>query len=305
MTWPPVRMAISCNMAFLRSPKPGALTAAIFNPPRSLFTTKVANASPSTSSAMIRRGLVVWMTDSSNGTMGCSEDSFFSCRRIYASSRSEVILSPLVTKYGERYPRSNCIPSTTSVSVSRPLFSSTVMTPSLPTFCMASAIWEPISVSPLAEIVPTWATSAESTTGRELSLIFEMTCSTAWSTPLLRSIGFMPAATDFSPSRTIDCAKTVAVVVPSPASSLVLDATSLTIWAPMFSNLSSSSTSLATVTPSLVMRGAPNDLSNTTLRPFGPNVILTASARVLIPLSMRLRASVSNRTSLAAIYNSP
>jgi hypothetical protein len=32
----------------------------------------------------------------------------------------------------------------------------------------------------------------------------------------------------------------------------------------MFSNLSSSSISLATVTPSLVMRGAPNDLSMTT-----------------------------------------
>jgi hypothetical protein len=38
----------------------------------------------------------------------------------------------------------------------------------------------------------------------------------------------------------------------------------------MFSNLSFSSISLATVTPSLVMRGAPNDLSMTTLRPFGP-----------------------------------
>jgi hypothetical protein len=37
----------------------------------------------------------------------------------------------------------------------------------------------------------------------------------------------------------------------------------------MFSNLSESSISLATVTPSLVMRGAPNDLSMTTLRPFG------------------------------------
>ena len=49
----------------------------------------------------------------------------------------------------------------------------------------------------------------------------------------------------------------VAVVVPSPASSLVFDATSRTIWAPMFMNLSSSSISLATVTPSLVVRGAP------------------------------------------------
>jgi hypothetical protein len=42
---------------------------------------------------------------------------------------------------------------------------------------------------------------------------------TALSTPRFRSIGFMPAATDFRPSMTIDCARTVAVVVPSPAAS--------------------------------------------------------------------------------------
>ena len=35
------------------------------------------------------------------------------------------------------------------------------MTPSLPTFCIASAIISPIAVSPLAEIVPTWAISSE------------------------------------------------------------------------------------------------------------------------------------------------
>ena len=112
----------------------------------------------------------------------------------------------------------------------------------------------------------------------------------------------MPAATDFMPSRTMAWARTVAVVVPSPASSLVRDATSRTICAPMFSNLSSSSISLATVTPSLVMRGAPNDLSMTTLRPLGPSVTFTASARMSTPLSMRLRASVLNLTCLAAIY---
>jgi hypothetical protein len=77
----------------------------------------------------------------------------------------------------------------------------------------------------------------------------------------------MPAATDLAPSLTIAWASTVAVVVPSPAWSEVLLATSRTICAPMFSNLSSSSISLATVTPSLLMRGAPNDLSRTTLRP--------------------------------------
>ena len=111
----------------------------------------------------------------------------------------------------------------------------------------------------------------------------------------------MPAATDLMPSRTIAWASTVAVVVPSPATSLVLLATSRTIWAPMFSNLSASSISLATATPSLVMRGAPKLLSSTTLRPFGPSVTLTASARMSTPRSMRSRASPLKRTSLAAI----
>jgi len=51
----------------------------------------------------------------------------------------------------------------------------------------------------------------------------------------------------------------------------------------MFSNLFSSSISLATVTPSLVMVGAPHDFSMMTLRPLGPSVTLTASASVLTP----------------------
>src|SRR4030043_411774 len=66
------------------------------------------------------------------------------------------------------------------------------------------------------------------------------------------------------------CAKTVAVVVPSPAVSDVLLATSFTILAPMFWKWSSRSISLATVTPSLVTVGAPNDLARTPFRPFGP-----------------------------------
>ena len=179
--------------------------------------------------------------------------------------------------------------------------SSTVMTPSLPTFCIASAIILPICLSPLDEMVPTWATSADEPTFLERFSMSLTTAATAMSMPRLRSIGFMPAATDLAPSRTMAAASTVAVVVPSPALSLVFWATSRTICAPMFSNLSSSSISLATVTPSLVMRGAPNDLSITTLRPLGPSVTLTALARVSTPRSMRSRASMENFTSLAAI----
>jgi chaperonin GroEL len=56
----------------------------------------------------------------------------------------------------------------------------------------------------------------------------------------------------------------VAVVVPSPATSLVAVATSRTSWAPWFWKTSSTSISRAMVTPSLVIVGAPNFLSRTT-----------------------------------------
>src|SRR3974390_1986413 len=197
------------------------------------------------------------------------------------------------------------MPSTTSSSVSSDLASSTVMTPSLPTFFMASERNLPISASPLAEMVPTWAISTFEVTFLEFLTRSATTASTAKSIPRFRSIGFMPAATDFAPSRTMAAANTVAVGVPSPAASAALEATSRTIWAPMFSNLSSSSISLATVTPSLVMRGAPNDLSSTTLRPLGPSVTLTALARMSTPRSMRSRASTPNLTSLADIVGFP
>src|SRR5215210_3330706 len=121
--------------------------------------------------------------------------------------------------------------------------------------------------------------------------------------PRFRSIGFMPAATGLAPSRTIEAARTVAVVVPSPAMSLDFEATSRTIWAPMFSNLSDSSISFATVTPSLVMRGAPNDFSMTTLRPLGPRVTFTASARTLTPLRIAVRAPSEKRSSFADIIH--
>ena len=88
--------------------------------------------------------------------------------------------------------------------------------------------------------------------------------------PRLMSIGLPPAVTALTPSRKIAWASTVAVVVPSPATSDVLLATSRTSWAPMFSG-SSSSISLATETPSLVDSGEPNFFSSTTLRPLGPS----------------------------------
>jgi len=56
--------------------------------------------------------------------------------------------------------------------------------------------------------------------------------STAVSMPRFSAIGFAPAATFFRPSRTTAWASTVAVVVPSPATSFVAVATSRTSCAP-------------------------------------------------------------------------
>ncbi len=78
ITWPPVRIAMSSSIALRRSPNPGALTAATLRPPRSLLTTKVANASPSMSSATINNGFADLATASSRGSSDCRLDSFFS-----------------------------------------------------------------------------------------------------------------------------------------------------------------------------------------------------------------------------------
>ena len=70
---------------------------------------------------------------------------FLSVNKMYGLSKSASILSLSVTIYCDRYPLSNCIPSTTSKEVSIPLDSSIVITPSLPTFSIASAINLPTS----------------------------------------------------------------------------------------------------------------------------------------------------------------
>ena len=163
------------------------------------------------------------------------------------------------------------------------LASSTVIVPSLPTLSIASAMISPISPSQLAETVATWRTSSRSETFLLSRSNLTTPASTALSIPLLRYTGFAPAATFLSPSRYTLAAKTVAVVVPSPARSDVLEATSLTIWAPIFSYGSCRSISFATVTPSLVTVGEPNFLSIKTFLPLGPSVTLTASESVVTP----------------------
>ena len=89
---------MSPSIALRRSPKPGALTAQMFRTPRSLLTTRVASASPSTSSATIRSGLPDCATFSSSGIISRRLLIFFSWSRIRASSKTTSIVVGLVTK---------------------------------------------------------------------------------------------------------------------------------------------------------------------------------------------------------------
>ncbi len=173
-----------------------------------------------------------------------------------------------------------------------------MITPSFETFSIASATISPTCSSP-AEIAATFAICSLPCSVSLISLIASTAQSVALFMPFRRMIGFAPAARFFIPSLIIACASTVAVVVPSPATSFVFVATSFTSCAPIFSNASSSSISFAIVTPSFVMSGAPNDLSRTTLRPFGPNVTRTVSASLFTPVSSADLASTPNLISFA------
>ena len=80
------------------------------------------------------------------------------------------------------------------------LDSSTVITPSLPTFFMDSAMMLPMVASLLAEIVPTCAIMSP-VTGFESFFTSSTATSTALSMPRLTAIGFAPAVTALTPSR--------------------------------------------------------------------------------------------------------
>ncbi len=151
-----------------------------------------------------------------------------------------------------------------------------------------------MDLSLLAEIDATCAISSLSWIIFASFLMHATASWTALSIPRLIPIGLTPAATLFIPSFVIDHARTVAVVVPSPAISLVFAATSFKSCAPIFSNGSSSSISLATDTPSFVTVGAPYFLSNRTSRPFGPRVVITALEIFSTPFTKDFLASSLN-----------
>ncbi|MNN47685.1 hypothetical protein D3C81_1621180 [compost metagenome] len=93
---------MSCSMALRRSPKPGALTAATLTMPRMLLTTRVARASPSTSSATISSGRPALATASSTGSISRMLEIFLSTSSSSGPSSSATMVSGLLTKYGDR-----------------------------------------------------------------------------------------------------------------------------------------------------------------------------------------------------------
>ena len=152
-------------------------------------------------------------------------------------------------------------------------------------------------------MVPTCATASVVVTLIEISSSFLTIAATVLSIPFLISIGLAPAATFFNPSRAIAWVKTVTVVVPSPAISLVFWAPSLSICTPWLAKASSTSIDLATVTPSFVTVGALDPLAIITFFPDGPNVTLTESARMLTPCIIFSRACTSNKISLDIYFS--
>ena len=92
---------MSCSIALRRSPKPGALTAHTLTIPRMLFTTSVANASPSTSSAIINNGRPDLATPSSTDNMSRMLEIFLSTNRMNGCSNSQLMFCWLLMKYGE------------------------------------------------------------------------------------------------------------------------------------------------------------------------------------------------------------
>ena len=185
----------------------------------------------------------------------------------------------------------NLIPSVVSKIVDVELPSSNEITPSLPTFSRALAIICPGSESLPADIVATCSIAARSSTGSAKLTINSTKYLVAFSIPRFNKIGFAPAATFRIPCLTIEYAKTVAVVVPSPATSFVFAAAWRINNTPVFSMLSTNSICFAILTPSFIISGDPNLFSITTFRPFGPNVTATASVNIPIPFSNARLAS--------------
>jgi len=196
---------MSSSMALRRSPKPGALTAQTWSVPRSLFTTSVARASPSTSSAMIEQRLAALgdlleqreqVLDGADLLL-VDEDVGVVELGLHAPPASVDEVRREVAACRTACPRRR------RASVSMVLASSTVMTPSLPTFSIASAMIWPMVSSPVGGDGgrPARSRRCPSTFLADACRARRRWRSTALSMPRCRAVGLAPAVTFLRPSR--------------------------------------------------------------------------------------------------------
>ena len=188
--------------------------------------------------------------------------------------------------------------------MSRLLASSTVITPSLPTFCMASAIMSPIAFSPLAEMVPTWAISDEFLTFFARLPISSTTWATALSMPRFEihrvhaggdglealahdGLGQHAGRRGAVAGHVVGLLRRLAHHLRAHVLELVLELDLLGDGDAVLGRA----------------RARRSDFSMTTLRPLGPSVTFTALARMSTPFSILSRASAEKRTSLAAMWD--
>ena len=210
-----------------RWPKPGARAATASRVLWRLLATSMPSAPPSTFSARMTSGRGSRMTWSSAGSRSLGCLSGLLVMKISGFSTTVSMRSVSRTMYGETQPFSTTTPSTKSTRMPGSSVSSTVTTPSSPARKTASATASPMASS-FAAIVATWRISSRPTTGRARRWSSSTSVAVATSIPRRSSIGFAPSSSARMPSRTIACASSVAVVVPSPVMSLVLLATSRT-----------------------------------------------------------------------------
>mmetsp|Transcript_8052 Transcript_8052/g.23149 ORF Transcript_8052/g.23149 Transcript_8052/m.23149 type:complete len:335 (+) Transcript_8052:324-1328(+) len=252
----PVAMAISCVYSRRLFPNPGALMATTSKTPRILLTTRAESASPVTSSAMIKSGSLLFTSCSRRGTTSLTSSILASVTRMRGFMSSATCRSWSLTKYGEMYPLSMVRPSVNSISSNSVWDSSTTVDPVSPTLSAAWAMMRPISKDPEAMLATLFKSSIPET-GVASSLTLSLTKVAAFRIPRLRATGLMPAVTALIPLFTIAFVMIVDVVVPSPALESLLEATSWMRRAPTFSSGSLRLISLAIVTPSLTISGAP------------------------------------------------
>ena len=191
---------MSSSMALRRSPKPGAFTAQVLRMPRRLLTTRVASASPSTSSAMISSGLPAFATCSRTGSRSRMVEIFFVVEQNIGIFENRYLLVGIVDEVRRKIA---------AVEL-HALDDFELLLQGLAVFNSDHAFLADFfhrfgndladDESALAEIEPTCAISLLVVQGFEIFFSSADDGLTALSMPRFRSIGFMPAATNFMPS---------------------------------------------------------------------------------------------------------